>query len=133
MDNATIARRWFREVWAEGGERTVDELLAPDAVGWMEGRDVDGIEDYKAARRELLAAFPDLAVTVEDLIAQGDSVAARWSVRATHRGPGLGMTPTNRPVSFRGMTWLEFRNGRVVRGWDSWNQGGLLMSLSSPA
>ena len=55
------------------------------------------------------------------------------SVKATHRGPGLGMPPTNQAVTFRGTTWLEFRNGQIVRGWDSWNLGGVIMTLKEAA
>ena len=56
---------------------------------------------------------------------------ARWHVTATHTGDALGFPATNRKVAFRGMTWLEFKDGRIVRGWDSWNLGGLLQSLSA--
>ena len=131
-DNAAIARRWFREVWTPRGEATVDELLHPDAHGWMEGREIHGAADFKDARRQLLAAFTDLKLTVDDLVHEGDKVAVRWSVQATHGGSGLGIAATNRPVSFRGMSWMEMRDGRVVRGWDSWNLGGLLHSLHQP-
>jgi steroid delta-isomerase-like uncharacterized protein len=131
-NNATIARRWFREVWMERGEATVDELLAPDVVGWMEGRVVHGPQDFQNARRQLLDIFPDIAITVEDLVEQDDRVAVRWSVQATHRGEGLGVPATNRRVSFRGMSWMELRDGQIVRGWDSWNLGGLILSLKEP-
>jgi ketosteroid isomerase-like protein len=115
--SAAIARRFFREVWREGGEAVVDALLARDIVGWMEGWDVNSPEDFKQARRQLLE--------------QDDKAVVRWTVRGTHRGTGLGVTPTHRVVSFRGITWLEFRHGRIVRGWDSWNLGGLISSLTS--
>jgi steroid delta-isomerase-like uncharacterized protein len=128
--NVAIARRWFQEVWVAGGEATVDELLAPDGVGWMEGREINGPPDFKDARRALLHVFPDLTVVVEDAIEQDSTVAVRWSATATHRGPGLGMPPTNRRVSFRGMTWLELREGRIARAWDSWNLGALIAELS---
>jgi steroid delta-isomerase-like uncharacterized protein len=128
--NAAIARRFFREVWRAGGEATVDALLARDIVGWMEGCDVKSPEDFKQARRQLLEVFPDLSVTVEDVVEQDDKAVVRWRVTATHRGAGLGVPPTNRPVSFRGITWLELRDGRIVRGWDSWNLGGLISSLT---
>lgn len=131
-NNATIARRWFREVWAEGGEATVNELLAQDAIGWMEGRVVNSPQDFQNARRQLLDIFPDLAITVDDVVEQDNKVVVRWSVQATHRGPGLGVAPTNRPVSFRGMTWMELRDGQIVRGWDSWNLGGLILTLMEP-
>ena len=121
------------EVWVAGGENTVDELMAPDAIGWMEGRDVKGSEEFKNARRQLLDIFPDLALTVDDVVEQDNNVVVRWSAQGTHRGPGLGMPSTNRHVSFRGMTWLELRGGQIVRGWDSWNLGGLILKLMEPA
>jgi steroid delta-isomerase-like uncharacterized protein len=130
-DNAAIARRWFQEVWVAGGERSVDLLMAPDAVGWMEGRTVKGPIEFKAARRTLLHVFPDLTMTVEDTIEEGARVAVRWTATATHRGEGLGVPPTNRRVAFRGITWLELRDGLIVRGWDSWNLGALIAELQS--
>ena len=131
-NNAAIARRWFREVWVAGGEAVVDQLMAPDAVASMEGRTVNGPVDFKDVRRTLMHVFPDLRMTVDDAIEQEEKVAVRWSATATHRGEGLGVPPTNRRVSFRGMTWLEVRDGRIVRGWDSWNLGALLAELQGP-
>jgi steroid delta-isomerase-like uncharacterized protein len=130
--NLAVAQRWFREVWVDGGETTVDALLTPETVGMLEGQTVHGAEAYKVVRQDLLDTFPDLEATVDAMIADGDQVAVRWSVKATHRGPGLGIPPTNRPVAFRGMTWLEMRDGKIVRGWDSWNLGGLVQSLTEP-
>lgn len=127
--NAEIARRWFREVWVEGGEATVDALLDPNAVGQMEGRGVTGIAEFKAERRSLLQVFPDMSLSIEDLVEEGNKVAVRWKVDATHLGDGLGMPATKRPVSFNGTTWLEIRGGKIVHGWDHWNLGGLIASL----
>jgi steroid delta-isomerase-like uncharacterized protein len=130
--NASIARRWFAEVWVAGGEAVVEQLMAPEVVGWMEGVQINGSGDFKEARRGLLIVFPDLHITVEDTIEQDTRVAVRWTARATHRGEGLGVPPTNRRVNFRGITWLELRDGRIVRGWDSWNRGALIESLKQP-
>ena len=130
--NAESARRWFTEVWVPGGEKTVHELMAEDATGYMEGADLRSREEFLVEREKLLHAFPDLAIRVDDVIEQGSKVAVRWSVRATHNGDGLGVPASHRRVSFRGMTWLEFKDGRIVLGWDSWNLGGMLQSLTSP-
>jgi steroid delta-isomerase-like uncharacterized protein len=129
--NAERARRWYKEVWVKGGEATVDELMAENIEGFMEGADVPTRDEFHRQRRLLMQAFPDLAIFADDVIAEGAKVVVRWHGNATHGGDGLGVPPSNRPVSFRGMTWLEFENGRVVRGWDSWNLGALLQSLTS--
>jgi len=72
-----------------------------------------------------LNAFPDLQVEVEDTAADGDQVVVRWHASGTHLGAGLGMPATDRPVDFRGMTWLTFRDGVIGVGWDSWSLGRL--------
>lgn len=127
--NADLVRRWYREVWAPGGEATVRALMAEEVEGYMEGAEVRGCDAFLAERTRLLTLFPDLAIVADDVIEQGDKVAVRWHVTATHTGPGLGLTPTGRRVSFRGLTWMEFKHGKLVRGWDSWNLGGLLQQL----
>lgn len=128
-----LTRRWFRDVWSEGGETAVDALMAADGHGWIEGGFVRSPAEFKAARQALLEAFPDLAISLDDLIVDGDKAAARWTVEATHLGAGLGLAPTGKRVAFRGMTWMEWRDGRMTRGWDSWNLGGLVQELASAA
>ena len=130
--NAELARRWFEEVWNQKKEATVLELLHPKIIGQMEGLEVRSREDFLQARAGLLDGFPDLVVTVEGVIAEGDDVVVRWSASGTHRGAGLGIPPTSRNVMFRGMSWLVFSEGRIVKGWDSWNQGLLFQQLSAP-
>lgn len=131
--NIQLARRWFEDVWNRRHDATVHELLHPEAVGHLEGADVHGVDEFLAARAALLDAFPDLRVTLESVVGQGDDVVLRWSATATHRGPGLDIAPTNRPVAFRGISWFRFADGRLVEGWDAWNQGGLLASLRAAA
>jgi steroid delta-isomerase-like uncharacterized protein len=132
-ENSALARRWFDEVWNERREETVTELLAPDAAGHLEGGlEVCGPAEFHPVRAALLGAFPDFDVVVDQVIAQGDDVAVRWSAKGTHRGESLGIPASNRPAAFRGMTWLRFRDGRIVEGWDAWNQGRLLQDLQAP-
>jgi steroid delta-isomerase-like uncharacterized protein len=108
----------------------MEELLAPDCAGFMEGQEeVVGAEMFKAVRARLLEALPDLSVQVEDTVAEGGKVVVRWVARATHRGTGLGVAPTGRPCEFRGLTWLEFEQGRLIRGWSHYDHGGLLQKL----
>lgn len=131
--SAAVARRWFEEVWNQRREATVHELMLPSGVGHLEGGTVQGVEQFLAMRALLLEAFPDLRITVEDLIAHGDDVAVRWNVTGTHRGASLGFSATHRPVAFRGMTWLRIQKGRIVEGWDAWNQGAVFAELRAAA
>jgi len=128
--NSQLARKWFEEVWNQRMEATVYELLHPDVVGHMEGLEVRSPSDFAQARAALLDGLPDLRVTVEAVISEGDDVVVRWSATGTHRGPGLGLAPSLRRATFRGMSWMVFSEGRIVEGWDSWNQGLLLQQLS---
>lgn len=122
--NAGLARRWFEEVWNQRKDATVTELFGADSVGHMEGVDALGPSHFLTMRKSLLEALPDLRVTVEDVIAEGEQAVVRWSARGTHKGGSS---------SFRGMTWMKFANGRIVEGWDSWNQGRLLDELRGEA
>ena len=128
-DVAQLGRRFFEEVWNQRRDDTLRELMDPKIHGFMEGLEVRSVEDFENARRELLAAFPDMKVTVEDVVAEDENVVVRWNVKATHTGAVMDLAPTNRNVSFRGMTWMVFRGGKMIAGWDAWNQGALLQSL----
>jgi steroid delta-isomerase-like uncharacterized protein len=133
IDNTALARRWFDEVWNKRRDETVHEILDPDAVGHLEGLVTRGVPGFFQARAYLITAFPDLNVTVEAMLAQGDDVAVRWSVSGTHRGELLGVPATGTPVAFHGITWLRFSNGRIVEGWDAWNQAKLMLELQAAA
>jgi steroid delta-isomerase-like uncharacterized protein len=130
-ENAALARRWFDEVWNQRRDATVVELLADPCDGHMEGGDVRGPHDFLAARAALLGAFPDLRVTVDGTIAEGDEVAVRWSASGTHRGEQMGPRASHKEIAFRGISWIRFVNGRIVEGWDSWNLGKLLSEMQS--
>jgi steroid delta-isomerase-like uncharacterized protein len=130
-DPATIARRWFEEVWNQRRDDTIDELMSDDSQGHVEGGDVRGPQAFREMRATFVAALPDVRLELEDVVAQGDRAAVRWRAVGTHSGDGFGFPATKQQVHFRGTTWLTIRNGRIVEGWDTWNLGGLLESLRS--
>jgi steroid delta-isomerase-like uncharacterized protein len=131
--NVVLALRWFEEVWNHRRTDTIDELLTDESVSYSESGPLRGQREFKErAHAVFLSAFPDLKITVEGMVAEGDEVVVRWSVRATHLGHSLGFPATGRAVSFRGMTWIRYRNGKMIEGWDCWNQAGLIQSLRGP-
>jgi steroid delta-isomerase-like uncharacterized protein len=133
--NANIdrSRRWFEEVWNERRPEVIPELAAPDCLGHHEDRTTTSSSQWAELYGQLLAAFPDLHVVIEDAIGEADQVVVRWRMTGTHSGNFAGIHATNLPVDVRGMTWLRFADGRIVEGWDSWNQGGLIARLRDKA
>ena len=130
-DPATVARRWFEEVWNERRDDTVDELMTDDSHGHVEGGEVRGPQAFREMRAMFLSALPDVRIEVEDVVAEGDRAAVRWRATGTHAGDGFGFPATKQQVHVRGTTWMTVRDGRIVEGWDTWNLGGLLESLRS--
>jgi steroid delta-isomerase-like uncharacterized protein len=132
-ENVGLARRWFEEVWNRRRTDTIDELLTDESISYSESGPLRGPQEFKArAHAVFLAAFPDLRLVVEGTVAEDDEVVVRWAATGTHAGDGLGFPPTGRRVSFRGMTWIRFRDGKMIEGRDCWNQEGLIQSLRVP-
>jgi steroid delta-isomerase-like uncharacterized protein len=129
-DNTALARRWFEEVWNLRRTETIDELLTPESVCQSAGGLMRGAEEFRSRGYvPLTTAFPDLRVTVVGTVSDGDQVVVRWTATGTHRGEGLGMPPSGRTVFIRGMTWIRYANGKMMEGWDCWDQRELIESL----
>lgn len=134
--NAVVATviRWFEEVWNERRDATIDELLAETSVCHAESGPIVGPGQFRMAMYiPFLAAFPDLQVTVEDAIAEGDRAVVRWSASGTHQGAGLGIPPTGKRVAFRGMTWVTVADGKLGEGWQCSNLSDVLRTLPDVA
>lgn len=120
-DNAALLRRWFEEVWNKGRTEAIDEMYAEDCVAHGLGENggpVEGIEAFKAFHKAFYGAFPDVVVTVEDTICEGDKVAARCSVRGRHTGDTLGFAATNEPAAFSGIAICRVKDGKFVEAWN---------------
>lgn len=133
-ENKALIHRWFEEVWNQGREEIIEELRAPDAVGFGLGETpvaVLGASGFKVFYRNLRSSLPDLRVTVEHLVAEGDMVAARIQVEGTHMGPGLGVPPTGQSVRFSGMLIARISGGRITESWNNLDQLGLLRQVGA--
>jgi steroid delta-isomerase-like uncharacterized protein len=130
-ENVSIARRWFEEVWNQRRAATIDELLTPASVCHGEEGPITGQDDFRERLHvPLLSALPDIRVVIEDTLVEGCQVVVRWTATGTHTGDGLGIPPSGRAVSFRGITWLRIENGKLMEGWQSSNLPETLRSLS---
>ncbi len=130
--NAALARRWFEEVWNERRTETIHELLTPESVCHSERGPLQGADAFiELGYTPFLNAFPDMRVRMEGVVAENDQVVVRWQAKATHTGEGFGMPPTGRRVTFRGMTWIRYANGKMMEGWDVWNVNALVQTLQT--
>ncbi len=114
-DNKALLRRYYDEVLNAGRLDQIDALFAPDFVSHPDESDLAGFKRGAAMSR---AAFPDMHVTVEDQIAEGDKVVTRWTATATHQGPFAGLPPTGKPVTVRAIHIHRIRAGRIVELWE---------------
>lgn len=132
----TIQHRWFEEVWNKGRAEAIDEMAAPDVLGHglldADGNEVRGTDSFKAFYQSFRGAFPDIHVTVEDTVSEGDKIVARCTVRATHTGEGLGIAPTNKPVEITGMCMARVKDGQVVESWNIFDFPMLYRQLEVP-
>jgi predicted ester cyclase len=129
--NKTITRRIIDELWNKGHLPVADEVIAPnythhDASTPDLGRGPEGEKKRVAMYR---AAFPDLRLTIEELIAEGETVVARWSCRGAHKGELNGIAPTGRQITITGVTIARFSGGKMVEGWVNWDALSLMQQL----
>jgi steroid delta-isomerase-like uncharacterized protein len=113
-ENKALVRRFVEEFWNEGNTATADELMAPDAAIHMptgEMVDLDGLKRFAGTFRE---SFPDWHSTFEELIAEGDKVAERWTGRGTHRDELQGIPPTGKRVEVPGSVFYRIVEGKIV-------------------
>jgi steroid delta-isomerase-like uncharacterized protein len=127
--NKAVAMRVFDEIFNQGKFQVADEIYAPDFQNHGATRTVDlkTDQDYVHAEKK---AFPDLHVTVQDMVAEGEKVAVLWTFRGTHTGPGYeGLPPTGTRVEVRGMTIWRIVDGRIVEEWSSFSEDGAYIAM----
>src|SRR5215218_7595106 len=120
QENEALVRRYFEEAWVKRNMAAVDELMVPN---YVEHQIPDGRLTSRHSLKQLLAmyykAFPDMKSVLHDILAQGDRVAFRWSVNATHLGDWLGIPPTGNHMRATGITIYRIAEGKALEGWSS--------------
>lgn len=132
QDAATLMRRWFDEIWNQGRIESVDELLAQEAVMWGIGRPDQssrGGAEFKEFYHRQRSATPDVKITLDQVVQEGDTAFARWTATMTHTGEGFGVAPTNQTITLSGMSACRVNNGKIVEGWNNWDQVGMARQL----
>jgi len=129
-ENKALVRRFVEEAVNKGNLTILDELVASDYVyHGPNGPQFRGPEGYKQLVTMYRTAFPDLRMTTEDMVAEGDKVVTRFSAQGTHRGELMGIAPTGKPVAVTGIFILRFANRKFVEEWENFDTLGMMQQL----
>jgi predicted ester cyclase len=134
MSNAETSRRVLEESFNQGRLSVIDEIAVE---GYANHDPSDGGEyvGREAAKRQIemyRKAFPDLQLTVDDLIEAGNKVVIRWTGRGTHRGELMDLAPTGMRTTTTGITIDRYdADGKLVESWTNWDTLGLLRQLGA--
>jgi steroid delta-isomerase-like uncharacterized protein len=132
-ENKTIARRAL-EVFNTGNLDDLDDVISADAVDhdpqnpFAGQHGPDGAKQMAATYR---AAFPDLHVTIEDQVAEGDRVVTRWTAVGTHDGDLPGLPATGRSSTVTGIGIDRIEGGKIVEAWGNWDTMGMMQQLGA--
>jgi steroid delta-isomerase-like uncharacterized protein len=128
--NKALIRRLFDEVLNAGNFGLLDQLIG---ASYLEhnpvAKQAAGAAGIRERIQTMRTAFPDLRFVVDELIGEDAIVAARYHWQGTHKGQFLGIAPTGRRLSVRGMDFYRLDDGRVIEHWDVVDEFGMLSQL----
>ena len=133
-ENKAIARRALEEIFSAQGDLDVaDELIAPNYIGHdpVSPEDVHGPEGVKEFASMYRNAFPDVQMSVEDQIAEGDMVVTRWIASGTHQGDFMGIAPSGNRVTVSGTSIERIVNGKIEETWDNYDALGMMQQIGA--
>ena len=115
--NKTVVER-YGELWNTGDLSIVDELLTEDfLLRNPDGGESAGRAAFKAGVAHHHDTMTGFRVSIDDVVAEGDMMAIRFTARGVHTGPFLGSDPSGKPLTWTGMQLLHFRDGRIASIW----------------
>lgn len=128
--NKAVVRRFYEEVFNNHNVNAIDELCDAGFVDHsaMPGQ-APGRQGLKESFGVYMTAFPDMHVNIEEMIAEQDLVATRFSGDATHRGEMFGAPPTGRKLKFNGIDFIRVKNGKAVEAWHQGDDAIAMMQL----
>ena len=133
-ENKAVIRRYFDEVMGQEDLAAASELVSADYLNHSLANPAIGFVSLRQRITSLRSAFPDAKITLEDLIAEGEKVIARWTLRGTHQGlfhDGLvnNVAPTGKPVTMTAISIFRVENGKIVECWSERDRLGRLHQL----
>src|SRR5215212_1831072 len=133
-ENKALTRRSW-EIVTKGSldtlEDALQEVYADDIVMHEPDEDVHSIEGLKQFVSMIRSALPDLHITLEDDIAEGDKVVSRWRAQGTHQGELMDIAATGNEVAITGITIHRVEEGKIVEEWENWDALGLMQQIGA--
>ena len=128
-ENRALARRSW-EIVSQRNPDLIEEFYPAEFVWHEPDRDIRGYEQAKQFVSTFLEAFPDINISVEDVIAEGDQVVSRYTIRGTHQGETEEFgPPTGRQMELEGITIHRFEDGKIVEEWERYDNLSALQQL----
>jgi len=129
-ENKENARRAIEEVMNKGNLSLADELVDANYIGHAPGMpDFKGPEGFRQYMTMMRTAFPDIHLTVEDTVAEGDKVVNRYTGWGTHKGELMGIAPTGKQITIAGMVISRYVGGKQVEAWVSSDLLGMMQQM----
>ena len=131
-ENKVLMRRFYEEVFNKRDLAAIDDFMAPDFVNHsaaqlgMAGGDLEHVTQFVSM---VMQVFPDLHYTVEDLVAEGDKIAARLTISGTQQGAFMGIPPTGKYATISDIEIFRIADGKAVECWVQVDFLGLLQQL----
>jgi steroid delta-isomerase-like uncharacterized protein len=129
-ENKAVIRRWLEAVNRRDLEAGA-KLMDVNYIRHLPGLESRGPEGFKQVATGFLTGFPDSTFTIDDLIAEGDRVVVRFTVRGTHLGDFASIPPTNRQITLSVIMVNQISNGKMIESWEVMDQHGLFQALGS--
>jgi predicted ester cyclase len=124
-------RRVVEEAYSQGDLKVLDDVFAPGFVEHQAGIVPPTVDGVKGSIAFLRAAFQDLRLSLEEIVASGDKTWARITARGSHQGPFMGVPPTGKPFAITVLDVCRFENGKVVEHWGVADQLALMAQIGA--
>jgi steroid delta-isomerase-like uncharacterized protein len=129
-DNKALVRRYVEEVLNKKNLALVDELFASTFIDHDSSMpEANGPAGVKRLAAMVHLGFPDLHFTIEDMVAEGDKVVYRYSVRGTHENDFMGIVATGKQINMTGIHIYRVGDGKLQEEWENWDMLGLMRQL----
>ncbi len=127
--NVAVVRRFYEEVFNDGNDAVIEEIISPDYVDYGHNPPGAGPQAARDDWKGVKEPFPDARYEIDDVVAQGDTVAVRWTGTMTHTSPFLGVEPTGKRLTLTGTSVYKLAGGQITETRNQADVLGLLVQL----